>query len=122
MSTSVPELPSYFEKYTSFEISNTRNPEDIFKKMEETATDLEGFACESKANEWFVTLFERTDSYEQVRIAMNLFVKQDGKYLLEIQRRRGDSFKFNKAFRIIKSKMLNLPIESPWWQTPNVEF
>ena len=120
MSTPVPELPSYFEKYTSFEISNPRNPEDIFKKMEETANNLEGFTYESKANKWFVTLFERTD--EQVKIAMNLFIKQDGKYLLEIQKHRGDSTKFINAFRIIKSKMLNSPLESPLWQIPNVEF
>jgi hypothetical protein len=119
MSTPVPELPSYFEKFTSLEISNPRNPEDIFKKMEETASNLEGFTCESKANKWFVTLFECTDSDEKVKIAMNLFVKQDGKYLLEIQRLRGDSLKFINAFRIIKSKMLNLPLESPWWQAPD---
>jgi hypothetical protein len=124
MSTPVPELPSYFEKFTSFEVSIPRSPEDIFKKMEETADNFEGFTYESNANKWFVTLFERSDSEERVKIAMNLFVKQDGKYLLEIQRRRGDSFKFNTAYRIIKSKMLNLPLESPWWQTPvfDLEF
>lgn len=122
MSTPVPELPSYFEKYTSFEISNPKKPEDIFKKMEETATNLEGFTCESKANKWFVTLFERTDSDEQVKIAMNLFNIQDGKYLLEIQKLRGNSIKFINAFRIIKSKILNSPLESPLWQIPNVDL
>ena len=119
MSTPVPELPSYFEKFTSFEISIPKSLEEIFKKMEETANNLEGFTCESKANRWFVTLFERSDSEERVKIAMNLFVKPDGKYLLEIQRLRGDSIKFITAFKTIKSKMLNLPLEPTWWQAPD---
>lgn len=121
MSTPVPELPSYYAKYTSIAIPKEMDLNEIFRKMKEIAYSLEGFAQESKADDWVVTVTERTDAERPVKIDMNLFVKQDETYLLEIQRRTGDAFKFNETFKVIKSQMLGRELV-PAWQLSVLNF
>lgn len=107
MSIVVSNLPSYYDKYTSFDVKQ-QDPSIIFNAMINAAENLAEFDSESIPNPAHIALVSKTNDENYLKIQINLFEKSNGKFLVEIQRIRGDSMEFNRTVNIIRSYIQSL--------------
>jgi hypothetical protein len=102
--TPVPDLPSYFEKYTSFETCHI--PRQIFEQITEA---LELLSAEFKllgSRHQIQGSF--CEKYNSTKFKVNLFKNKD-RYLVELQRVSGDSMTFNILYQKLMKKLLAVP-------------
>lgn len=100
----VPDLPSYFEKYTSFQ--SLQFPKKIFEQITEALklmpVDFELLGSRQQIHGSFY------EEHNSAKFQINLF-KNGRKYLVEVQRRSGDSMAFNTLYQRLKKELLEMP-------------
>ena len=102
----VPNIPSYYDKYTSISLRED-DPDKVFERMKASVKNLPDFKVTSMESFCRIDL-DGTVLYDNgytLRIHLNLFRKIDGKLLLEVQRRSGNSFDFHTIYKIIEANL-----------------
>ena len=102
----VQVLPSYFEKYTSFQ--SLHSPEKIFEQLVEALKRLSSTTWELLGSRQQIH-GSFCEKHNLIKFQVNLFKKDRDCYIVEVQRASGDSSAFNNFFLKLKKELANAP-------------
>ena len=118
MSSVVPLVPSYYEKYTHF---TTEIPaDDILIRLQEIFVDNDQIDMkESSSYSLTCTLYE---DYLNVEFDVNIFQADSKSFIVEFQKASGDVSLFNNIYRTTKARFLGIDIGRPNFNNKSSDY